>query len=412
MADQPRQNLGANLREMRDKRKISLREMERRSGINNAYLSQLERGEVAKPTPSMLGRIAEAYEIPFDTLMGWAGYTLTPNALTRPQAKALNYFADATDEEVEALRAVLDAIRQRGASFAAPHRNDRRLEPQELKLIRDYSVELLREAEALGEFPTPLDRLMDVAKLVYAGEITLSPGQRRSLWSRFGDNLDRAMRHLRGVLSYEERSIWLADDLHPRKRRFVHAHEIGHHVLPFHKQIAYLDNWETMDGELRDACEREANQAAIELLAQGDRMREMADDSKLSSFLLQSLSSQTQISLEATARRISEDSKRLRCTVISYRAKGSGALMPPHFYPSVGFEQRFRWTAGRAPRAVLRQALAVAAAQCASQELQTTDVHGRAVLLRCETLDTPYARIGLVRKPAAKPIAKVIPIYS
>jgi transcriptional regulator with XRE-family HTH domain len=411
MADDQAQDLGANLRELRNKRGLSLRELERRSGINNAYLSQLERGDVAQPMPSMLGRLAEAYEVPVETLMGWAGYAVSPKALTRPQAKALNYFADASDEEVEALRAILEVLRSRGATFAAPHPTDRVLAPEETKVIRDLSVALLREAGALGTFPTPLDELMGVAKLVLAGEIILTPGEKRSLLRRFGSHLDRAMRHMHGMLSYEQNAIWLASDLHLNKKRFVHAHELGHHILPLHRQLAYLDNWETMDGDLRDACEREANQAAIEILAQGDRLREMADDSRLGVGLLERLSRQSEISLQATARRISEDSKRLRCAVISYRGGQSGKLMPPHFYPSASFERRFRWLAGRAPLAELSAALHQAAVAADSVALIVSDVGGRAVELRCETLETPYARIGLVRKPAAKPVASVFPIY-
>lgn len=407
MPAQDQDGLGPNLRELREKRGISLRELERRSGINNAYLSQLERGEVSQPTPSMLARLAEAYELPVEVLMGWAGYTVPGKALTRPQAKALNYFADASDEEIEALRAILDVLRSRGATFAVPHLTDRLLSLEERKLIRAHALALLREADAVGSFPTALDDLTAVAKLVYAGEITLSVSERRSLLRRFGSQLDRAMRHLRGILSFEQEAIWLPPDLYPSKRRFVHAHELGHHILPLHRQLAYLDNWETMDGTLRDACEREANQAAIDILAQGDRLREMADDSRLGIGLLQRLSGETEISLQACARHICEESQRLRCAVISHRAGQTGLLMPRHLYPSAAFERRFRWSDGRVPDAELRSALQQAATSGETTSLVATDVEGRTVGLRCEALDTHYARIGLVRKPAAKPMASV-----
>jgi transcriptional regulator with XRE-family HTH domain len=411
MANQDQDGLGPTLRELRTKRGISLRELERRSGINNAYLSQLERGEVAQPTPSMLARLAEAYELPVETLMGWAGYAVSSQALTRPQAKALNYFSDASDEELEALKAILNALRSRGATFAVPHLSDRLLSGEERKLIREHSLALLREADAIGSFPTPLDDLTAVARLVYAGEITLSAGERRSLLRRFGSQLDRAMRHLHGMISFEQDAIWLASDLYPSKRRFVHAHELGHHILPVHRQLAYLDNWETMDGTLRDACEREANQAAIDILAQGDRLREMADDSRLGVNLLQRLSGETEISLQACARHICEESRRLRCAVISHRGRQTGQLMPRHLYPSRAFERRFRWSDGRAPDADLRSALHQAATSGDTTSVFATDVKGRPVELRCEALDTAYARIGLVRKPAAKPVASVFPIY-
>ncbi len=409
MADQRPGELGANLRELRATQGLSLRQLERDSGINNAYLSQLERGDVTQPTPSMLARLAEAYGVPIQTLMGWAGYATSSEALTPPQAKALNYFGDASDEEIEALRAILTALRAQGPTFSAPHHTDRLLTVEERQVIRDYSMALLHEAGAVGTFPTPLDDLMSVAKLVYAGEITLSLGERRSLARRFGDKFERAMRHLQGMISFEQNAVWLAADLYPSKKRFVHAHELGHHILPVHRQLAYLDNWETMDGSLRDACEREANQAAIDLLAQGDRLREIADDSRLGLSLLQKLSLETEISLVATARYICEESRRPRCAVISYRARSTRQLMPRHLYPSVDFERRFRWKDGRTPDFDLAESLRIAASSGETIPLRVNDVRGRTVELRCEALDTPYARIGLLRKPAAKPVATVLP---
>ena len=40
MGDPQNRELGSNLRDLREKRGLSLRELERRAGINNAYLSQ------------------------------------------------------------------------------------------------------------------------------------------------------------------------------------------------------------------------------------------------------------------------------------------------------------------------------------------------------------------------------------
>jgi transcriptional regulator with XRE-family HTH domain len=397
--DQGGISLGARLREYREQQGQSLRQIERRAGINSGYLSQLERGEVSQPTPSMLQRLAIAYELPVSTLMSWAGYTMKDPELTPQQARALSLLGpDASDEEVQAIDAVLKVLRKRRATFAAPSPLDRPLLPAEAKLIRDYAAALLREADAVGTFPTPLDDLMAVGKLVYAGEITLTPREHKSLLRRLGSALDRVLKDVQGLISFGSKEIWLADDLHPRKRRFVQAHEIGHHILPIHREIAYLDNWETMDSGLRDACEREANQAAIELLAQGDGLRKMADDSKFGRQLVEGLSGYAAISLQATARHLAEQSHRPVCTIIHYRGGATGKLMDPHVYPSASFEQRFRWAAGRLPTDEAKAALRQAAATYTSRELDTTDVKDRPVRLRCEAINTPYALIGLVAK--------------
>ncbi len=383
-----------------------MRELERRRQINSGYLSQLERGDVAQPTPSMLARLAEAYDVPVPTLMDWAGYQTAAPALTLAQAKALSYLGpDPSDDEVEAINAVLKVLRGR-AGFSAPHHLDLPLQTAEVDLIRKHALALLREADAEGEFPTPLDRLMDVAKLVYAGEITLTLEERRSLRRQLGGALDRVLASVRGMLSFGSREIWLAEDLHPLQRRFVHAHEIGHHILPFHRQVAYLDNWETMHRDLRNACEREANQASIEILAQGDRLRAIADDSRFGRELIEQLSSRSGISLQATARRIGEESQRLVCTVIFYRGRATGKLMDPHVYASESFQERFRWDPSRIPGEALKTTLCEAAVACASRDLITTDAKERIVSLRCEAISTPRALIGLVAKDSQNPLAR------
>ncbi|MDQ3631330.1 MAG: XRE family transcriptional regulator [Actinomycetota bacterium] len=398
--------LGARLRDQRTGRGLSLREIERRFQINSGYLSQLERGDVAQPTPSMLARLAEAYDIPVSTLMEWAGFQTASPALTPAQAKALSYLgSDPSDDEVEAINAVLKVLRGR-AGFSAPHHLDLPLQPAEVELIRQHALALIREAGAEGVFPTPLDDLMAVAKLVYAGEISLTLEEKRTLRRVLGGALDRVLDSLRGMLSFGSREIWLAEDLHPLQRRFVHAHEIGHHILPFHRQIAYLDNLETMHRDLRNACEREANQASIEILAQGDRLRAMGDDSTFGRELIEQLSARTGISLQATARRLSEESKRLVCTVILYRGGATGRLMDPHIYASASFEERFRWSAGRVPTEPLKVTLREAAVAYDSRGLMTTDIKERAVSLRCEAISTPRALIGLVAKDSQNPFAR------
>lgn len=66
--------LGHELREARDLRKLSLREVEDATGISNAYLSQLENDKVKKPSPHFLNKLAKLYGIEFELVMEKAGY--------------------------------------------------------------------------------------------------------------------------------------------------------------------------------------------------------------------------------------------------------------------------------------------------------------------------------------------------
>src|SRR5690349_16761592 len=66
--------LGNILRRARAHRRLSLRDVERRTGIPNAHLSQIERGVIRKPDPAIVFELASTYELDFALLADWAGY--------------------------------------------------------------------------------------------------------------------------------------------------------------------------------------------------------------------------------------------------------------------------------------------------------------------------------------------------
>lgn len=70
----PAQSLGHGLKLARDLRKLSLREVEKATGISNPYLSQLENDKINKPSPFFLHKLANLYEISYELLMEAAGY--------------------------------------------------------------------------------------------------------------------------------------------------------------------------------------------------------------------------------------------------------------------------------------------------------------------------------------------------
>jgi transcriptional regulator with XRE-family HTH domain len=74
------QTLGEYLRNLRTARKLSLRDVEEASGVSNAYLSQLEQGKIAKPSPHFLHKLAGCYLVPYETLMEKAGYITKDDA--------------------------------------------------------------------------------------------------------------------------------------------------------------------------------------------------------------------------------------------------------------------------------------------------------------------------------------------
>lgn len=393
VADPP---LGERLRELRESEGWSLREVATKAGVNHGYLSQLERGDVSQPGPAMLHKLADGYGESFLTLMRWAGYVEPgDSALTGNQQRALSYLGDdVSDEEVAAIKAILDVLRTRRATMTDHIQSlDGELSPEERKEIRARVVLLLRRADAWGIVPTPLDQVMEVAQLVAAGEVTLEPEERRQLRKMFGSLVDVVMDRLQGVIHFRSRELWVSPDLHALRRRFVTAHEIGHDALPWQRDsIAYLDDAERLRTDVRFTYERQANQAAIELLAQGDTLRKEADDSRFTAVLLSQLSAKYQISMQAISRRVVEDSRHDVALAIRFRG-ASGRLGPYHVYCSDTFNRRFGWHPDVPVEA--RGASREAITGCGTATFHVPDLASTFVTMEVETINTPRAVLVL-----------------
>ena len=71
----PEETLGAALRAARAASGLSLRDVERRTGIRNAHLSQIETDTIAKPEMAILWELASLYGVDFGRLLALAGHT-------------------------------------------------------------------------------------------------------------------------------------------------------------------------------------------------------------------------------------------------------------------------------------------------------------------------------------------------
>lgn len=67
-------DIGTYLAEARKKRRWTLREAEKRSGVPNAHISQIETGTIRQPGTAVLIRLATAYEVPLSGLLAMAGH--------------------------------------------------------------------------------------------------------------------------------------------------------------------------------------------------------------------------------------------------------------------------------------------------------------------------------------------------
>ena len=110
--------LGIYLKSLRSGTGLTLREVEDATGkdVSNAYLSQLENGHIAKPSPNVLHSLASVYKVPYAKLMERAGY-ISPTARssnTTKHGRAATFSIDnlTLDEEKELLQ-YLSFVRQK-----------------------------------------------------------------------------------------------------------------------------------------------------------------------------------------------------------------------------------------------------------------------------------------------------------
>ena len=112
--------IGVVLADLRKAKGLSLREVQDASGgaVSNAYLSQLERQKIKKPSPNVLHSLAEVYGVPYETLMEKAGYLLPDTEGRGGRRRRLAVFAidDLTAEEEEELLKYLAFLRFRNHS--------------------------------------------------------------------------------------------------------------------------------------------------------------------------------------------------------------------------------------------------------------------------------------------------------
>jgi transcriptional regulator with XRE-family HTH domain len=107
--------LAEELKTIRIMRKLSLRVVEKKTGISNAYLSQLERGEAENPAPDKLQKLAQCYGVSYEYLMKAAGYLKAATGKeSRPDLSRLQtalMAANLTNEEEERVLEYLRFLR-------------------------------------------------------------------------------------------------------------------------------------------------------------------------------------------------------------------------------------------------------------------------------------------------------------
>jgi transcriptional regulator with XRE-family HTH domain len=87
------EDFGKYLKALREKQRLSLREVQELCGVSNAYLSQIESGKRKNaPQPKILEKLAEAYRVSFNELLIAAGYLKPKDAREKEKTEVNRAF--------------------------------------------------------------------------------------------------------------------------------------------------------------------------------------------------------------------------------------------------------------------------------------------------------------------------------
>lgn len=160
--------------------------------------------------------------------------------------------------------------------------DDCSLTPQQFARVRAEAERALREAGALGIYPTPVHQIMAVAKVEEVKEDVLNPSfiaRLRSTVEHAGGTLKRAVNKVMGLFHATAGLVFLDQTLMTVKKRFVRLHEAAHGFLPWQRPMYALveDCDRALDAQAAELFDREANVFAAEVLFQLDTFRDVAE---------------------------------------------------------------------------------------------------------------------------------------
>lgn len=186
--------------------------------------------------------------------------------------------------------------------------------------VRVEAERALREAGALGVFPTPVADIMSVAKVEEVKEDVLNESFIQKLRAKArgaGQSLKTALSKVLGLFHASEGLVFIDKSLMEVKKTFVRLHESAHGFLPWQRAMyAVVEDCEhSLDPDVAEAFDREANVFASEVLFQLDTFIEEAEAKKFSIYTAVDMSKKYGASVYSSVRQYVSKNNRA-CVVL------------------------------------------------------------------------------------------------
>lgn len=229
--------------------------------------------------------------------------------------------------------------------------DDSRLDPADLRAVEERAQRLLDRADAWNRFPVPVNDILSAAEVIVAPKSAFDSTAIGSyLKSKAADarsRVKRAMSKVLGLYDAATAVIHVDSTVVPAKQTFLKLHETGHHDIPTHRRIFrfFQDCKKTLDPDIADQFEREANNFARFLLFKDRTFAENAADCELGIKTPMTLAKRFGASLYASVREYARTNQRA-CVVIvldppeTTESSGRHAVVR-RIEPSASFLTRF-----------------------------------------------------------------------
>lgn len=216
---------------------------------------------------------------------------------------------------------------------------------QSKKDIENISHEILKASKSLDVFPTPIDNIVQYSDLIIADGIDLKSLEKKYKSFFFSEVLKSGLSKVRGFLDRSEKLIYLDLDQKESRKSFVKLHETGHNVLPWQKKtLQFLDDDESLNLDVKEEFEAEANYFASITLFQNDRFLNEVKKYELGIPSALQLSKHFGASGHATLRRYVETSKKRCALLVLESLSNKGQVVSGNFrnaFYSPSFEKEF-----------------------------------------------------------------------
>lgn len=216
-----------------------------------------------------------------------------------------------------------------------PKRDDSYLTPAQYARVREEARRALQQAGTLGSLPTNVADVLLAAQVEEVKEDVLCEGFLAKMRKKAGTALKSAGAKVLGLFDVRAGLVFIDRSLQLVKQTFVRLHEAGHGFLPWQRPMYALveDCEQSLDPEVADLFDREANVFASEVLFQLDAFSQEAEGHSFGIMTPVRLSKKYGASIYASVRQYVSKNHRM-CAVV--------VLNPPEFVPGDGFRASLR----------------------------------------------------------------------